>query len=270
MNTKVHQHAVLGLAALIVSSALAPSPANASIGRWFGWNFSDNQTYQEIREYVDGTGKVLGLVGIVFPPAEIPGLFIRSTVILADIIDPSAERIISGRITKTLDPSYILSYAGWYGEYGANPMLPAPPVNSPVFDQTLLQSSPNAQLLSSGISIDQINGSVVIEYDWGSPGFLPTLNLNETGHFNFVGLFFKPPSPIADSLIGTSPYTEIVTTSGSFSDVLANGTNASTYQLCTSGWCGEQVPGPLPILGAGAAFGFSRRLRRRAKAKQVT
>jgi hypothetical protein len=28
-----------------------------------------------------------------------------------------------------------------------------------------------------------------------------------------------------------------------------------------------QVPGPLPLLGAGTAFGFSRRLRRRAKAR---
>ena len=31
----------------------------------------------------------------------------------------------------------------------------------------------------------------------------------------------------------------------------------------------QQVPGPLPILGAGAAFGFSRRLRRRIKLSQT-
>ena len=28
----------------------------------------------------------------------------------------------------------------------------------------------------------------------------------------------------------------------------------------------EEVPGPLPLLGAGAAFGFSRRIRNRIKA----
>jgi hypothetical protein len=32
----------------------------------------------------------------------------------------------------------------------------------------------------------------------------------------------------------------------------------------------EHVPGPLPVLGAGAAFGFSRRLRRRISASQAT
>jgi hypothetical protein len=31
-----------------------------------------------------------------------------------------------------------------------------------------------------------------------------------------------------------------------------------------------EVPGPLPLLGAGAAFGYSRRLRRRIRASQVT
>jgi hypothetical protein len=32
----------------------------------------------------------------------------------------------------------------------------------------------------------------------------------------------------------------------------------------------EPIPGPLPVLGAGAAFGFSRRLRRRISASQAT
>jgi len=94
------------------------------------------------------------------------------------------------------------------------------------------------------------------------------LNLNETGHYNFVGLFFEPPSPIPDSLIGSSPSAKIVTTYGSLSDALSNGTNASTYQLCTSGLCGEPVPGPLPILCLGAVFGYSRKLRKRFKSSK--
>jgi hypothetical protein len=32
---------------------------------------------------------------------------------------------------------------------------------------------------------------------------------------------------------------------------------------------GDAVPGPLPLLGAGAAFGYSRKLRRRMKAHAV-
>jgi hypothetical protein len=31
----------------------------------------------------------------------------------------------------------------------------------------------------------------------------------------------------------------------------------------------QQVPGPLPILGAGAAFGYTRKLRRRVKAMRL-
>jgi len=37
----------------------------------------------------------------------------------------------------------------------------------------------------------------------------------------------------------------------------------NTFRQSTGGGPGEGVPGPLPILGAGAAFGFSRRLRSR-------
>ena len=32
---------------------------------------------------------------------------------------------------------------------------------------------------------------------------------------------------------------------------------------------GDEVPGPLPLLGAGAAFGYSRKLRRRLNANAV-
>lgn len=37
-----------------------------------------------------------------------------------------------------------------------------------------------------------------------------------------------------------------------------------TFQVTTN-----PVPGPLPVLGAGAAFGFSRRLRRRIQRNQT-
>ncbi len=45
-------------------------------------------------------------------------------------------------------------------------------------------------------------------------------------------------------------------------------TNPDSYQLIinsSSGPVSEAVPGPLPVLGAAAAFGFSRKLRKRIK-----
>lgn len=44
----------------------------------------------------------------------------------------------------------------------------------------------------------------------------------------------------------------------------------NTYtQVSVAGPPGDKVPGPLPLLGAGAAFGFSRRLRRRIRRSRL-
>ena len=53
--------------------------------------------------------------------------------------------------------------------------------------------------------------------------------------------------------------------------VYASGSNlyaATTGGLSIAQLSGEPVPGPLPLLGAGAAFGWSRRLRRRLPVSQ--
>ena len=55
-----------------------------------------------------------------------------------------------------------------------------------------------------------------------------------------------------------------VTSSRFTSIVLASNTGAGVTQFANR--LEQKVPGPLPILGAGAAFGFSRKLRRRVNA----
>jgi hypothetical protein len=49
----------------------------------------------------------------------------------------------------------------------------------------------------------------------------------------------------------------------SFSGIIAPGANTTVSQFTDTVF--QQVPGPLPVLGAGAAFGFSRKLRKRIK-----
>ena len=48
----------------------------------------------------------------------------------------------------------------------------------------------------------------------------------------------------------------------------ANGAEGGSISRVTDSF--RQVPGPLPILGAGTAFGFSRKLRRRIKAARLS
>jgi hypothetical protein len=90
--------------------------------------------------------------------------------------------------------------------------------------------------------------------------------------------FANPPSIITATFTGGTSPVELISENGS-TDVkpvpghpdfltvrnVYNGAGAienmeNSYQQ------GEKVPGPLPILGAGMAFGFSRKLRRRIKA----
>ena len=76
------------------------------------------------------------------------------------------------------------------------------------------------------------------------------------------------PDALADSLTFTN-----YTTSSGLGGNTVNGVYASgtTAYAATSGGLSiaqlpsQSVPGPLPVIGAGAAFGWSRRLRRRLR-----
>jgi hypothetical protein len=72
-------------------------------------------------------------------------------------------------------------------------------------------------------------------------------------------------SNVPQTVIPTNPVTVWVVNSWDVAsgDVLQDFKNS--YRQVFTGEPPEGVPGPLPILGAGAAFGFSRRLRRRIR-----
>jgi len=75
--------------------------------------------------------------------------------------------------------------------------------------------------------------------------------------------------PNLTSFVTGLPAGTVFVTNGAFTfnDTLPNTPGSYSAQVNISD--GVQVPGPLPILGAGVAFGFSRRLRLRVKSAAV-
>jgi hypothetical protein len=176
-------------------------------------------------------------------------------------IDPPAGKMFDGRITINYDSSVLsLDKYGWFGDWGANPALPPPPINSgnngsPWYLQT--QANPR---LTQGVTIsgDTIR-TIEVNYDWGSEGYTPST----MEHFNFFGLEFKPVQEDftyeqAEAVI-TLPQNEF--------DNFGNGYSVSSpnYNRCIPAnskdeeivLCGaEDVPEPLTILGSGMALGL--------------
>jgi hypothetical protein len=80
--------------------------------------------------------------------------------------------------------------------------------------------------------------------------------------FSFADLFLKGPSTLAQFMSYRTPDFKAFVDGVMFEG--PNGTLASGRFLSL-----EYVPGPLPVLGVGAAFGWSRRLRRRVRQTQA-
>ena len=259
---------LLTISALAFTVTITPRPASAAIAKFFGWGFSNNTKYKKVVYWADVTGAICGVVGVFFPPAGSPCTVLKTVTTVVKIVDPAESSIISGRVTNQYDPSYTLIASGWYGEFGEVPTLPAPPVDFSSFDQALLQPDCNTLMISCNITNDETNGIAVFDFDWGSPGFVPTKNLDPSGHFNILGMYFLPPSPVDDSLVDTTPTVYVSSIIGSPYDVDANGKNAATYMQCRIDdkevFCGQAVPVPAPLslLGVGAAFGSIRKLRK--------
>ena len=260
-----------------ISGIFNPQPASAALARLLGWKYSDNETYRKIEGYFDIAGKYCG----IFPIPERGCTIFNTLIVIVDIIDPPETRILSGRVTVDYDPSYQLIASGWYGEFGADPLLPAPPIDGSSFDENLLQFEANPVMQSSSID-DSSPGTVVFEFDWGVDGFLPTLNQDENGHFNILGMYFLPSFDVSPSLIGTAPKTFVSSVIGSLEDVVTNGTNASSYLQCSIpsedggpdviSYCGETVPEPTSILSllALGTFGTASTLKRKLKSSKST
>lgn len=139
----------LGLTLFLSSQLFLPQSSSAAILRFFGFGFSDNETYQKIVRYADAAGNICGFV----PVPQIGCTVLNVTTVVVKVVDPPAERILSGKVTIDFDPSNKLIATGWYGEFGANPLLPAPIVGSSSFDQNLLQFNSNPALISSNIAL---------------------------------------------------------------------------------------------------------------------
>ncbi|MFN9621793.1 MAG: hypothetical protein ACK587_02995 [Cyanobacteriota bacterium] len=96
--------------------------------------------------------------------------------------------------------------------------------------------------------------------------FYQNHTLNTTVPLAYSPDLATPPPPSQFTTPNQSS-TDFYSTSWSSSPSIAN-TSTTNFQAVISGEFGLQyvytyVPGPLPILGAGAAFGWSRRIRRR-------
>jgi hypothetical protein len=187
------------------------------------------------------TNTVIEVVKPNTPPPR-AGLIVVAVRTVVKLIDPVfGSSLVSGRVTIEFNPGEIVTAAGWYGEFGVNPNLPAPAIGADP-DIALLQTVPNAAMASSRIVVDQARGRAVFEFNWGPAGFVPSKNLDATGHFNFAGLYLAP-----------QPGTSSAHVVGGLQDILANGVNASTYLLCNSpdgnsgpGFCGSAAVSQIP------------------------
>lgn len=232
---KLLRGAIVGLALLLTSQA-----SHAAVLSFFGFGYSENKVYKRVKVVVSATGAVLRLA----PQTAPIGAGIQYAVVAADILDPLGENaILSGRATIDYDASYQVLGAGWYGEFGSDPSLAAPPVDlSPLEDGVdLLQEQFNPAMV--GASITTTPGRTVFQFDWGPAGFEPTANLDAAGHFNFAALYVYSPT-FADKLPNTAA-NDVFQMVGTAADAAALGTDAPTYMLCTSGLCGvNPVPEP--------------------------
>jgi hypothetical protein len=87
-----------------------------------------------------------------------------------------------------------------------------------------------------------------------------------TGTYTFAGV----NSPIVLTSINGTPDDEVV--NGGPTTIIVNNNfdgNGSLDAMQNSFQQTDKVPGPLPLLGAGAAFGFSRRIRSRIKGARL-
>ena len=120
---------------------------------------------------------------------------------------------------------------------------------------------------------DSFNGSVLISPTASVSGTFTTLVAN-TKQFALDPAYVSN-TPIVSSATfnGTSLAALGFTTTGLIGTWTLDGTSESIYLCIGSSPCApapSSVPGPLPLLGAGAAFGWSRRLRKRIAAPLIT
>ena len=89
-----------------------------------------------------------------------------------------------------------------------------------------------------------------------------------TGNFNFTSTLSGLGSPLLNtntSTDGPKPFASSVSATSVLISWDQNSSTRTAFSSILS--VGTEVPGPLPLLGAASAFGFSRRMRQRIKAR---
>jgi len=117
---------------------------------------------------------------------------------------------------------------------------------------TIAPGTPNTSFLAyrtSGTTSDVMTGLTATKTLTGTPGGVSTSTDGALGN-----VFTYAPT-----IAGPVDFTGSINVTGGRMDVL---TDSLVQQVNGT----SSVPGPLPLLGAGAAFGFSRRIRSRIKA----
>ncbi|WP_427160494.1 PEP-CTERM sorting domain-containing protein [Aliinostoc sp. HNIBRCY26] len=191
------------------------------------------------------------------------------------VIDPESATIFDGRVTFKYNPSYLeIGSFGWLGEFGADPTIPAPPVNQDFDYNDVVFQSPNQNLQKAEVVDNFEKGVFQVDFSWGSNGFKPA-----SEHFNYFA--FEIISPLTYDFVtvphGTGKLTQLL------GDV-DEGVNASTFVTCIPAGedeiqlCGNDelppdidiipVPEPNNMLGIGIALGFGTVLKKNYSRKR--
>ena len=110
---------------------------------------------------------------------------------------------------------------------------------------------------SSSYAITSLNGTYTNAFRWDGT---PTSAIN-TGFYSWISFYVASGEYVQIANGANSGFLPVTRQGSSF---LGNDADVAT-SLLSPVTPSASVPGPLPLFGAGAAFGWSRRLRRRVK-----
>jgi hypothetical protein len=116
--------------------------------------------------------------------------------------DPPAATIYSGEFSFKYNPQlFSFAGAGWFGPFGHDPSLPAPPVTSDAFlpegQEWELQAANPA--LTQTVTVDEVAGLVAVSFNAGADGLAVSGD-----NFNFFGLLFGSRATQGDYRIEVS------------------------------------------------------------------
>jgi len=167
--------------------------------------------------------------------------------------------------TVTSIPSEVVGpqpAAGLPGSPPTSPSCPAGWVAGPSFGSgafSFQQWNCSSTTTTPGQATFQINPSTPTAANWSLIG---------SGNTNGVASSFWSANTVSIQSFITLTFPSF-TPSAQTATFTLNGSGVDNYILYNYDYVANGVPGPLPLAGAGLAFGFSRRLRRRIKSSST-